>query len=273
MSMPHQPPPQGGFGAPGPYAAQQPPFPQQQAYGQPPYGVPPNGPVGPGGWGPPPPPPQRKNRTALVVVLIVAGLLLLGYLAKIGKEVQTRGAGPDSSYPVAEYRLELTETLLDGTYSLTQDLSTAGPQDDGSWNRSDLKDFKPVVGQYTGKGGAASGEVLVVSGMYARIKDPDAVRAGMLRGAEDGQGATLAVPPRDITPKGSDLVVSCQVLTVDQAGGTTTMPLCAWADDNTAASVGEITKEIAVQDPASVDLEAAAARALDVREEMRQPLN
>lgn len=66
--------------------------------------------------------------------------------------------------------------------------------------------------------------------------------------------------------------MSCQVLTSAQDGTRTTVPMCAWADENTGASVGVITPESAQQDPKSVDLAKVAESTLKVREEARQPI-
>ncbi|MFB6690190.1 hypothetical protein ACFCX3_06660 [Streptomyces virginiae] len=49
-------------------------------------------------------------------------------------------------------------------------------------------------------------------------------------------------------------------------------PICAWADENTGASVGFVTPETTQQKPASVDLAAFAEATLNVRAEARQPI-
>ncbi|MDG4858332.1 hypothetical protein P8605_09230 [Streptomyces sp. T-3] len=206
---------------------------------------------------------------ALTAVLVLVGLAVLGTVARAVTQANNQGAGPDSSYPAAEYKLDLPKTLLDGDYTFAQDHSSAAPQDDGTFSREDMKDWESVGGQYTGKDSAA----LVVVGSYGRIRNPDNMREAMMRGAEDGQNATLVVPAKDIRPAGSDLTLSCQVLTFDAGTTKTTVPMCAWADDNTAASVSEATPEIVTQDPEEVDLEKVAERALQVREEMRKPIN
>ncbi|MEV0324660.1 hypothetical protein ACIBKX_36995 [Streptomyces sp. NPDC050658] len=50
------------------------------------------------------------------------------------------------------------------------------------------------------------------------------------------------------------------------------MPMCAWADDDTGASVGIFTDETAKQDPKDVDLETLARTTLHIRKGMRQPI-
>ncbi|MHB9758844.1 hypothetical protein ACYBSK_31090 [Streptomyces sp. BYX5S] len=278
MSTPPSPSPQ----QPGPYGQQPGPYgPPAGPYGQqpPPYG-PPQQPPHPGfpqqqgpqpypaPWGAPPPPP--KKRTGLIVG-IVAGVVVLavagiGALAYIGKSV-------NDSFPEAEYRLTLPKTVLDDEYELAQDLSASkGSQveeeADGAW---DAKDVKAVVGQYT-LGGDQSRGALVVSGMYGRFKNTDEARDSMMKGASESENATVAVRPKDFRPAGADITVTCQVLTQSNAGSRVTMPMCAWTDDNTGASVAEITARTTTQDPEDVDLAAAAERAVELREELRQPI-
>ncbi|MFD9074144.1 MULTISPECIES: hypothetical protein [Streptomyces] len=279
MSTPPPSPP-GGFG-PAPYGQQppQPPyaqpqypqFPQQQGapYGQqPPY---PQGPGGPAPWGAPygaPPPPRRNTGKIIGIVgaVVGAGVLVVAGLAALG-------ASSDSGFPEAKYRMTVQDKLVDGTYKLTQDLSdTSGKKIvEENKSRANIRDPKAVVAQYAGQGEDAT-SALVVSGMYGRFKDPAKARADLMDGAAEGDGATVAVPARDITPKGSGLTLRCQVLTSSQGGTTSNVPLCAWADDNTGAAVGVVTAETVKQDPDDVDLEQVARTTLKVREEMREPI-
>ncbi|MDI3417152.1 hypothetical protein [Streptomyces luteolus] len=283
MSTP-QPPQAGGYGQAGPYGQQPPPpqhyaqpYPQQYPPHQPPpgpYGQGPYPPPGPGGWGGPPPPPPRKNAAATVwgglgiAFAIVVGLVLFSMW---GNRDSGGSSTSSDSFPPAEYKLTLPKSLLDGEYELASDLSHKGPQDDGSWDESYAKDFTPVVGQYAGADGAASGKALIVSGSYARINDHDRLRRSLMEGAAEGEGVTVAVPAEDVVTDGE--ILRCQVLTTDQAGTTTAMPTCAWADDNTGAVVGIVDPATATQDPESIDLKEAAATTLKIREEMREPLN
>lgn len=259
---PHQPPPPQS--AQPPYPPQplpQPHFTQQPAPGQ-------------GGWGQPPvEPPPRRKRTGLVVGIVaasVAGLGLVGFSVKVLTEAGDVATG--AGFPEAEYRLTVPKSLLDGTYTLAQDLSqTQGKAAlDGAYDAK-IRDPKPAVGQYT-SGKAAGTSALVFSGMYGQFKDPAGARATMMEGAATADGATVAVPAKEITPAGSDITLTCQVLTSTQAGATTTLPMCAWADGNTGASVAVVTPETARQKPRSVDLAKVAATTLKVREEARQPL-
>ncbi|MET9515547.1 hypothetical protein [Streptomyces sp. NPDC002994] len=273
-----QPGPQPGPGPygqpqqPGPYGGY--PYPQQQQHqpfpGQP-YGQQPQ--PHPGGWGGPPPMPPKKSNNALIVTLSIIGLVVFAVVARVAVNAASRGEGPASSYPDAEYRLTLPKTLLGGTYTLAEDLSNSAPQESsGSWDKSDMKNWTGVAAQYTGKGGVESGEVLTLSGFYGQIRHPEDARASLLRGASQGENVTLAVPAEEITPAGADMSLSCQVMTSDQAGTKATVPMCAWADDNTSAVVAQVGKDTVSQAPEEVDLEKVAARVLEVRDEMRRPL-
>lgn len=67
--------------------------------------------------------------------------------------------------------------------------------------------------------------------------------------------------------------MSCQVVVTQQTtGGKTTLPMCAWADGNTSASVAIVTPETAKQSPQEVDLKAMAEATVKVRTETRQPI-
>ncbi len=85
-------------------------------------------------------------------------------------------------------------------------------------------------------------------------------------------GTGRAVPAKDIIPNGSDITLSCQVLTMKQGAAGGSLPMCAWAGENTGASVGFVTPETAQQQPASIDLAKFAEATLKVRTEARQPI-
>ncbi|MEV0781539.1 hypothetical protein AB0I52_00835 [Streptomyces sp. NPDC050423] len=53
---------------------------------------------------------------------------------------------------------------------------------------------------------------------------------------------------------------------------TSTIPMCAWGDGNTASFVAVVTPETALQDPEKVDLEKAALDTARVRAESRKPI-
>ncbi|MFE2044371.1 hypothetical protein ACFXAZ_26300 [Streptomyces sp. NPDC059477] len=251
--------PQGAFGAPPPPGA---------PYGQPqpgtPYGQ-------PQPWGAPPmAPPPRKKRTGLVLGIVGGGVavvvaVVVG-LALIGKEVE-------DSFPAAEYRLTVPETLLADKYELAEDLSDTEGQAiedeaDGAW---DAKDTTAVVATYN-LGGDQNQGTLVVSGMYGRFQNTDEARDNMMTGAAEAEGMTVAVPPQDFTPDDSGVTVTCEVLSQSSMGTEMSIPTCGWVDGNTGASIAEVTPELIAMDPADVDLEAAARSALQIREEMRQPI-
>lgn len=276
MSM--APPPQQ---SPGPYGAPQspqqyggqhhaPPSPPQPYPGQP---YPPQPYPSQGAWGQPPMGPPRKKRTGMVIGIVAGSLVALGALG-FGVNLLTEAGSVTSGagFPDARYRLTVPQTLLDGKYELAQDLSdTEGKKAlKGSYD-SKIRNPKPVVGQYTSDV-ASGGSALLISGMYGQFKDPEGARKKMLSGAEDAEGASLAVPARDITPTGSDITLSCQVLTMRNGGVESSLPMCAWADDNTAASVAVLTPETAQQKPGSVDLAKVAETTLTVRAEARQPI-
>ncbi|GGS00258.1 MULTISPECIES: hypothetical protein [Streptomyces] len=276
MPPPQQSPYPGPYGqqppqaAPGPYGSpypQQAPYPQQQPYPPQPYpGGQPYPPQQPyPGWGVPPmAPPPRKRRVGLVlgivggvVTVVVAGLVVLGMLA-------------GSGFPAAEHKLVLPHSLLDGEYTLAEDLSgTEGKkvedEADGAW---DVRDVHATVGRYSPPGDA-SRSMLLVSGMYGRFKNTPAIRRGLLKGAAEADGVTMERPATDVTPAGAATPVSCQVLTQESGSTTLTYGVCAWADGNTAAAVGKV--DLSVHDPGDVDLEEAARTALRVRSELLRP--
>ncbi|WP_406219916.1 hypothetical protein [Streptomyces canus] len=259
-----QQPPQGPY-APGPYGQPQPPPPYGSPYPQQPAGY---------GWGVPPmaPPPPPKRRRGLVlggaggvvglVVVIVVGYAMLQSAAK------------NTGYPAAEYTLSLPKTLLIGRYELAQDFSGSEgrkiiDEADGSWN---AKVDGAAIAQYSLAGNPTEGS-LVVSGMYGRFKEPDRSRTSMMKGASEGEGAEVAVAPQDFHPDGSGgITVTCEVLTRTQAGTDMTVPVCAWTDANTGASIAELRSSTMTQDPSDVDLDKLAATTLQIRSEMRKPI-
>lgn len=288
MTTPPPQPPQGPYGAPqGQYGAPQspygsPPQPQQNPYaqqpvpGQPPYGYPQApqtwGGPGPGAPGFPGMPPPRRNRTGLIVGIAVGAVVVAGGIAfGVSRLVDGAGGGGLSSvgeFPEAEYRLTVPKKLLDGEYTLLKDSSsTEGREIEKIYDPS-IRDPKAVVTQYT----SGSGGTLVISGMWGRIKGPAFTRDKILEGATQNKGMTIAVPARDFTPEGYGITVSCQVVRSKEGAVSSTLPMCAWGDDNTASFVAVVTAEIALQDPQEVDLEKAALDTAKVRAESRKPI-
>ena len=125
-----------------------------------------------------------------------------------------------------------------------------------------------MVGTYTLGGDATKGN-LVVSGMYGRFKDADQIRRNMMKGGAENAGTTVAVPVKDFD---LDVTISCEVLVQDQAGTKITMPSCAWADGNTAATIAIVDMNSMSQDPSQVDLAALAKETLQVRSEAIKPI-
>jgi hypothetical protein len=266
--QPHPAFPQQGYGG-------QPRYPQpgrpQPGYGQQPY----PGQGGPGyGWGAPPPPPPKKNTGRIVAIVLgsVAGVLALVWFGNSGDSGGDSSSSDSSdSFPEAQYQLMLPQTLLDGKYKLAGDMSEKFQDNLAGMSESNIRDPQAAMAQYTSSSGAEVG-VLVISGLHGRIQDPDEARSKMLKGAGDSDGSSIAVPAKDFTPAGSDVPVSCQVMVTEQTGGgKAVLPLCAWADDNTSATVTLVTQETA-QSPEAVDLKAVAEATVKVREETRKPI-
>ncbi|MDV9173943.1 hypothetical protein R6V09_28025 [Streptomyces sp. W16] len=267
---PQQPYPPQQFGPPQPT----PPSPQQPygqpAYGQQPYGQPPYGQQQPYGWDAPPvvfaPPPKKRG---IGFVLGIVGGILGVSVAVFMALVLTVGSQSGSGFPEADFVLTLPKTLIDGRFELADDLSDTEGQKieqeaDGAW---DAKDTVGVVGTYALNGDATKG-TMVLSGMYGRFKNTDEAREGVLKGAGEADGVTVAVPRKDFTDGG--ITVSCEVLSQKKLSVTVTYPTCAWADGNTSAAVAWTTKATLTQDPSDVDLALSARMTLQVRSETRK---
>ncbi|MFF3454602.1 hypothetical protein ACFYXH_09745 [Streptomyces sp. NPDC002730] len=276
MPPPHQSPGPYGPPQPNPYAQQpypHPPYPQQGYPG--PQGYPGQpGQPGQGGWGQPPAgPPRRKNHTWLIVGITlgaVALVLALSYIGNLGSD----SGRPAKTFPEAKYRLTVPKTLLANEYKLVKDGSAdadAEAQKKGYGAGPDARNVKAVIGSYTGTAtDAARG--LVLTGMYGQFNDPDQARDSLLDGMRKADGMDEPNPPKTITPPGSDVDMTCTVMLSTDKDGTSTVPVCAWGDDNTAAYVAFLTPASAKQDPDTVDLNATAQQALKVRGEVRLPI-
>ncbi|GAA2454644.1 hypothetical protein ACFPFX_33960 [Streptomyces mauvecolor] len=271
MNMPPSPQSPGPYGAPppgqptpGPYGVQQPwpqqpypqqgfpqqPFPQQQGWGMPPMG----------------PPAPRRNRTGLVIGIIAIVLVMLGGLGFAVSKL----AGAAGGFPEAKYRLTVPPTLLNGQYTLAQDLTEKSQESLKNASQRDIRDPQGAAGQYSGAKG--DGTSLVFSGVYGRVKNPAKQRDSMLRGAREGDGATIVTPPKDATPAGSDVKITCQVLSKSQGAFSVTFPMCAWGDSNTVGSVGVVSPASAGQNPSDIDVAQAAELTVKVRNEVRRPI-
>lgn len=277
--MPPQPPH-------GPYG---PPQPQQNPYGrqppgpaipqQPGYGYPPQQPQGaPGPWGQPQhvaqpgmpglqPRPPRRKRTGLIVG-IVAGSLV-GVIAVVFGVYELVGKGADAVFPEATHRLVVEKTVLEGEFTLTKDLSdTEGKKIEDTPDAS-IRDGRAVVAQY----GSEENGMLVLSGMYGRLAGPALMRSKMMEGAAGADNAKVVVPPKEFTPEGYDLTVECQVVQSKEIGLTVNMPMCAWGDANTAATVAVIRPAELNEAPESLDLARVAEDTAKVRSEIRKPIS
>ena len=282
MSTPPQPPYNPQQQPQNPYAQPQQPGP----YGAPaqgaPQGVPPQYPgPGPaqGGWGQPQPqppfghpapPPKKKTGLILGIVggILVLGVLIVVGLGFLGRSLFEGAAGSSSSFPEATHKLIVPKTLLDGEFKLLTDSSeTEGKEVEDTMDPT-VRDAEAAIAQYEGKDSA----VLVVSGFHGRLKDPAGTRALILKGAADDPNTTIAVPARDFTPAGNDITISCQVTRSKDGGVTSTLPMCAWGDPNTASFVAVVTAETALMAPEKVDLAEIAETAAKVRAEMRKPI-
>lgn len=279
---PHQyPGPYGPPQQPGPYAhgqpQQQPRFPPQaphQPY--PPYPQQQFPGPGPHGWGQAPVgPPPKKDRPWLIVGLTLGAVAAVGLLSFIGNLGSDRGSAPDAVFPPAEYRLTVPKELLDGEYALIKDGSAdadADLQKDAAYSRDpDLRDPRASLGSYNGTATDAR-RGLVLTGLHGRFRDPAQVRDSLLDGMGKADGMSEARTPETVRPAGSDVDLRCAVMLSKDTDGTSTVPVCAWGDGNTAAYVAFLTPADAAEDPDSVDLEATARKVLQVREETRTPI-
>lgn len=214
---------------------------------------------------------SRTGKTVGTIAATVAGLVVAGLVLNRVNEVGAQATG--AGFPEAEYRLTVPKTLVDGTYELSEDASqTKGKEVIKDAYDPKIRNPQPATARYASGSPTAPG-VLALSGMYGQFKDPAGARRKMISGAAEADGAKTAVLPQDLTPAGSDITVTCQVLTSVQDGETTTLPMCAWADDNTGAVVAVVSAETAGRSPGSVDLDQLAKTTLKVRSEARQPIN
>ncbi|MFI1222253.1 MULTISPECIES: hypothetical protein [unclassified Streptomyces] len=260
-----QPPAAPGSVAQQSYGYPQQPPPQQGGWGQP--GIPgEGGPGAVGGWPPQGPQPPRRKRTGLIVGITVGAVVAAGAIA-FGV-TQLADKGTDLVYPKAEYELLVQQKLLDGEFSLGQDLSdTEGKEIEDTPDPS-IRDAEAVVAHYT----SAKGGALVLSGMYGRLASPDFMRRTIMEGAADADGAKLVVPAKKFRPEGYGVTIECQVVQSKEAGGVVNIPMCAWGDDNTAAMIALIRPESVLKDAKSIDLAGAAAETAKVRQEARKPI-
>ncbi|MEX1651816.1 hypothetical protein ABZ960_01255 [Streptomyces pseudovenezuelae] len=208
------------------------------------------------------PPPPDKSRVGLVAGIVggVFAIVLAILLTFVRIEAKA-----ESGFPEAEFALVLPRTLLDGRYELTEDLShTLGRRlEKESTGIRDAKVTHGVIGRYSLAGDTTKG-ALLVTGFYGRFKNADKTRAIALKRDGEADGVTVAVPPRDVTPTGSAVKISCEVLSRKRPTLTITYPVCAWADGNTSALTANMTFGAANAD---LDLKSAARTTLQIRSE------
>ncbi|MFJ9150622.1 hypothetical protein ACIRP7_21660 [Streptomyces sp. NPDC102270] len=216
---------------------------------------------------PSPSPPPPSPRVGLVIG--IAGAAFVVVLA-ILLTLVVIGVKTESGFPEAHFALVLPRTLLDGRYELARDLSgSVGRRiEKESTGIRDAKITHGVVGEYSLGGDPAKG-ALVITGFYGRFEHQARTRAEALKRDGEAGGATVSVPPRDVTPAGSAVRISCEVLTRKRPALTITYPVCAWADGNTSALVAEMTFGAVNAD---LDLRSAARTTLRVRSETLKPI-
>ncbi|MFE7115781.1 hypothetical protein ACFU99_10210, partial [Streptomyces sp. NPDC057654] len=174
---------------------------------------------------------------------------------------------PSAQAPAsAEYRLTVPKSLAGGEYTLAKDLT--GSLDDklgGNNSGPNERNMRNAGGQYMSASGKTP-TTLVFSGMYGDIADPDVAVESMLKGVGEADGTKVTTPARTVTPPGADEPVRCQVISLNRAGASGTMPVCAWSDHSTVATVLETS---GAAEGGAPDVEALAKRAAAVRDEVR----
>ncbi|MCK8677421.1 hypothetical protein [Streptomyces lichenis] len=246
-------------------------------------------------------PPPRRKRGGMVALLVIGGLVLLGCLGYGVKMIASgvgggdsakrgssdggsssrdssrggsSGGGSSNAFPAAEYKLTVPKTLLDGEYTLLQDMSESEgsklTQESTSTTRAD----GAAIGQYTAQG-ASGGKVVVLSGFYGQVKRPDQERGSVLRGAATAENARVEQPAQDVTPAGADTTVECAVLSAAGAGAgqRVLFPMCAWGDENTVAGVAFMDTARLDGKAGDFDLAQAAKDTLKIRTETRTPIS
>ncbi|MFF4501844.1 hypothetical protein [Streptomyces sp. NPDC001401] len=212
----------------------------------------------------------QSRRPRLVLALGVVGAAL-GLLLVVNVMYVKIGEATGTDLPKAEFALTLPRTLLGGRYELAQDDSglVGRKMEEADARDPAVEVTRALLARYSLHGDRTKG-ALVLSGFYGRIGNPDRVSAAALRSDGRAAGATVAVPPEDVTPSGSDVKVSCEILTRKPAASTViTYPVCSWTDGNTSAVVSQMA--FGTTDP-DLDLDSAARTTLEVRSEIRKAI-
>ncbi|MGN9796213.1 hypothetical protein ACTMTU_34710 [Streptomyces sp. OZ13] len=259
-----------------------PPFPPQQPYSpgppQSPYGPQPGPyipgpapyPVMTGVWVPPQPVP-RKKRTGLIAGIVAGSLVALAAVGYGVVQVVGPVKLPDGNWPKATHQLTAPGTVLEGTYALAEDASdTEGQLIRRGVNDHRVRDSGMTVASYLTKDGESA---LQLNGLYGKIKEPDSVRAEVLRAMEEpSEGDTFYLPPTDFNPAGHDVTVRCAVRDMAQ-NKPVTQVACAWADQNTTAVAVFTSTTLDRQKPEQVALAPYADLTAQLRDDVRQPLS
>ncbi|MFH9609983.1 hypothetical protein [Streptomyces sp. NPDC017448] len=266
------PPGQGPWGEPAP--PQQDPWGESAPPRQDPWGE--SAPPRQDPWGEPDPQgggrpsrgsrPPRGKRVGLIVGIALGAMVVAGGIVFGVARFADRGS--ELVYPEAEYRLVVQKQLLDGEFTLGDDLSETEGKEIEETPDVSVRDAEAVVAHYT----SAEGGALILSGMYGRLASPSMMRGTIMEGAADTGGGKVVVPPKEFTPRGYGIVIECQVVQSDQLGTRANVPMCAWADENTAALVALVRTQDVAEDAKSIDLAAAAKETAQVRKEARKPL-
>lgn len=214
-------------------------------------------------YGGPPSPPPGNSRVGLVLGIVGGGVALLMVIA-LAVVVWVRAG---SAFHEAGYALTLPETLVGGRFELVEDLSDSGgrqelAEDADTWS---VQVTDVVTGRYAPGGDQGEG-MLMLTGLYGELRSPGVAREGLLEGVGETDGVTVEVEAEEFAQSGSP-TVGCAVLSHGDLGATVVYPVCAWADDNTAALVFVLTEKTAEQDPFDVDLSFYARLTLRVRSE------
>ncbi|MFG2753772.1 hypothetical protein [Streptomyces xanthophaeus] len=118
--------------------------------------------------------------------------------------------------------------------------------------------------------------MLAVTGVYGKVLSPVTARDEFLqildrRTSVPDMRSTVIIGPRTIVPKGALEPVSCRIVREVDQFGTTWQPDCSWADGSAVVHVSQ-TVDFA-KPPAEFDLDAFAAKAATIRNEVRVPIS
>ncbi|MFC5722733.1 hypothetical protein ACFP1Z_21420 [Streptomyces gamaensis] len=212
----------------------------------------------------------------------LAGVVALGVLAFSlfsGAQEPARAAAPapaasgsgssrqETAPPSPRYRLTVPSSLLDGQYTLAQDISrTMDGGIAGSRSGSNERNMKGAGGQYTSVSGQGP-QTLLVSGLYGEIKDPRRSLDSMFKGMTEHPGVEITTPVKDITPPGVQEPVTCEVFSFTRSGRTGSIAACGWSDHSTVVTVSASDTGTSNR----VSLDELAANTAKVRDQVRVP--